>query len=78
MTNAEILAAIELALSTTTDDDGAMTMNELSEALALGHQAVRVRLRALKAAGRLEVVRVKRESLAGIMQPVWAYKILSS
>jgi len=78
MTEAELLAAIETALSTTESPEGAMTMQELMAASGANEKAMRTRLRALKNAGRLEVVRVGRENLAGYVTPVPAYRLVDA
>lgn len=58
--------------------DGALTSRELGEELGLGQEATLRFLRALKAAGRLEVVTVHRSSLIERVIPKPAYKIKES
>ena len=73
-----MIAALQEARAEARTPDGAMTTQELTEELGWSGAEVRRRLRALKAAGQLEIVRVVRENLAGAEQPLPGYRILES
>lgn len=75
ITTAEILTELEKAAKLVHSDDDAFTLNELVEATGWGPVQARRRLVAAKKAGRLSVVRVMRENLAGYLQPAPAYRI---
>ena len=60
MTETELLDEVQRAIDFTDTDDGAMTVVQLSEALDISTEKVRVRLRRLLAEGTIELVKVKR------------------
>lgn len=74
MNESQVLEELYRALQNPGPDD-AMTRREISEALGLGAEAVRKRLRAAKKAGRLQACRVLRENLEGQMQSTPAYRL---
>lgn len=76
LTTAEILAELEAAAKHVETPDDAFTIEELRDATGWGGVQIRNRLKLAKKAGRLAVVKVKRENLMGNMQPVPAYRIL--
>lgn len=76
MTTEELIHELEAIFAAADDPGGAMTRMELERELGLGEDAVRRRLHALAAAGRLETVKVRRTSpLSGATSPVIAYRI---
>jgi len=58
------------------EPDDAYTTEELADSLGVCNRTVQNRLKLLKKNGRLEVVKVKRESLGGYDTTVRAYRIL--
>lgn len=76
MNESDILRELESAIAAAGNPEGAYTTQELGEALGLGEEAVRRRLKALKRAGRLEVLTVRRENINGVMDHRPAYRIL--
>jgi len=76
ITESQLIAALQEARAEARTPDGALTTQELAEELNWSGAKVRKRLRALKAAGQLEIVRVVRENLAGAEQPLPGYRIL--
>ena len=50
-----------------------MTVIQLAEALNISAEKVRIRLRKLIAEGTIELVRVRRRKMNGIIAPVVAY-----
>lgn len=77
MTESELMEELE-AIYRQQGPEDALTTDELSHVLGVGHAAVRRRLRAVKKAGRLQAVRVQRENLAGQPHTVTAYRILTA
>ena len=76
VTEAELLEQVQEALDTPPSEDGAMSVLELSESLDISASAVRNRLRKLIASGSVELVRVRRVSLHGIVQRRIAYQTI--
>ena len=73
-TEAELLQHVQEALDAPPSEDGAMSVLELSESLDISPAAVRNRLRKLIASGSVELVRVRRTALHGIVARRVAYR----
>ena len=73
MQESELLQQVQDALTVTDTEDGAMTVIQLAEALNISAEKVRIRLRKLIAEGTIELVRVRRRKMNGIIAPVVAY-----
>ena len=73
MTETELLDEVQRAIDFTDTDDGAMTVVQLSEALDISTEKVRVRLRRLLAEGTIELVKVKRMKMNGVVAGTVAY-----
>ena len=73
MKESELLQQVQDALTVTDTEDGAMTVIQLAEALNISAEKVRIRLRKLIAEGTIELVRVRRRKMNGIIAPVVAY-----
>jgi len=73
-TEAELLQHVQEALDAPPSEDGAMSVLELSESLDISPAAVRNRLRKLIASGSVELVRVRRTALHGIVAKRVAYR----
>ena len=73
MKESELLQQVQDALTVTDTEDGAMTVIQLAEALNISAEKVRIRLRKLIAEGTIELVRVRRRKMNGIIAPVLAY-----
>ena len=78
LTKEEIVKELQSAIAGADNPEDGHTVFELSDLLNMSPGAVRVRLSALKDAGRLEVVTVRRLNLAGKLQARSAYRILPS
>ena len=76
-TEAELLQHVQEALDAPPSEDGAMSVLDLAESLDISTAAVRKRLRKLIASGSVELVRVRRMSLHGIVQRRIAYKTVN-
>ena len=74
ITESELLQQVRDALDFTETEDGAMSVLELAESLDISPNAVRTRLRKLIASGSVELVRVRRTSLHGVVQRRIAYQ----
>ena len=74
ITESELLQQVRDALDFTETEDGAMSVLELAESLDISPNAVRTRLRKLIASGSVELVRVRRTSLHGVVQRRVAYQ----
>jgi predicted ArsR family transcriptional regulator len=74
ITESELLQQVRDALDFTETEDGAMSVLELAESLDISPHAVRTRLRKLIASGSVELVRVRRTSLHGVVQRRVAYQ----
>ena len=74
ITESELLQQVRDALDFTETEDGAMSVLELAESLDITPHAVRTRLRKLIASGAVELVRVRRTSLHGVVQRRIAYQ----
>ena len=73
MTETELLDEVQRAIDFTDTDDGAMTVVQLSEVLDISTEKVRVRLRRLLAEGTIELVKVKRMKMNGVVAGTVAY-----
>tara|TARA_R110002167_G_scaffold275154_1_gene481205 strand:+ start:833 stop:1090 length:258 start_codon:yes stop_codon:yes gene_type:complete len=73
-TEAELLQHVQEALDAPPSEDGAMSVLELSDSLDISPAAVRTRLRKLIASGSVELVRVRRTALHGIVARRVAYR----
>ena len=73
MKESELLQQVQDALTVTDTEDGAITVIQLAEALNISAEKVRIRLRKLIAEGTIELVRVRRRKMNGIIAPVVAY-----
>lgn len=73
ITESELLEQVRDALVLTETEDGAMTVLELAEALNISAAMVRVRLRNLLIDGAIELVRVRRRKMNGIVSTTVAY-----
>jgi hypothetical protein len=75
ITTAEILAELEAASHAIAAPDGYCSIAEMVAQTGLADARIRKALIAAKAAGRLEVARVPRETLSGAMHPTPVYRI---
>tara|TARA_R110002020_G_scaffold266980_3_gene482070 strand:- start:9573 stop:9821 length:249 start_codon:yes stop_codon:yes gene_type:complete len=73
MKESELLQQVQDALTVTETEDGAMTVIQLAAALDISAEKVRIRLRKLMEEGTIELVRVRRKKMNGIVAPVVAY-----
>ena len=73
MKESELLQQVQDALTVTETEDEAMTVVQLAEALNISAEKVRIRLRKLIDEGVIELVRVRRKKMNGIVSPVVAY-----
>ena len=73
MKEAELLQQVQDALTVTETEDGAMTVMQLAKALDISAEKVRIRLRRLMEEGVIELVRVRRRKMNGVVSPVVAY-----
>ena len=73
MKESELLQQVQDALTVTETEDGAMTVVQLAEALDISAEKVRIRLRKLMEEGVIELVRVRRKKMNGVVSPVVAY-----
>ena len=78
MTETELLGEVQRAISFTDSDDGAMSVNQLSDELAIGPASVRDGLRVLISDGVVTPCRVKRKMMNGKVQHVIAYTKVKS
>ena len=76
ITTAEILAELEAATQRMDAPDGFCSIAEMVAQTGLADARIRKALIAAKMAGRLEVARVPRETLAGAMHPTPVYRIV--
>ena len=75
MTETELLDEVQRAITFAETEDGAMSVNQLAEALAISPNAVRTRLRKLIEEDSVETVRVRRRKLNGVVSHIIAYDI---
>ena len=73
--DSDILRLIRQSTPATGDD--AMTAHELARAMGCGIEKARVTARQLVAAGKLASVQVRRPNVHGIVQPVWAFRVVA-
>ena len=71
----EILRELEQAGLNTDAPEGFLTVPELCLATGWGESKLRKNLKLAQAAGRLEIARVMKPSLANVMQPVPVYRV---
>lgn len=77
ITESELLDELRAATRTLpSNPEGAFTFSELREAMGISILALTRKLRALKAAGKMECVRVVREALDGRAAQVPAYRLI--
>lgn len=76
ITESELLAQVEKALGGTADPEGAMSVLELTEALGLTPDSVRTRLKQLIKQGMVEVCRVPRTTMTGIVSRRHCYRLV--
>ena len=76
MTRDEILAEFESILAVQADPEGYLTAEDFAEVMGLGKVAVQKRLKVVQRAGRLSVVKVKRQAIDGRLMHTPAYRIL--
>ena len=76
VTEAELLQQVQEALDAPTLKDGAMSVVELSEKLDMSASAVRKRLKKMLASGTVEIVRVKRRAMHGVVSRRVAYRLI--
>jgi len=76
VTEADLLEQVQWALYNTADPEGAMSVIELAEALEMAPQAVRTRLKQLIKNGNVEVVKVPRTNIVGIVAKQYCYRIV--
>lgn len=74
ITESDLLAALSEALVKPRDADGS-TVAELVLATGYGHKRVLQALRALSAAGRLELAKALRPTIDGRIAPIPCYRI---
>jgi hypothetical protein len=74
VTEQDLIEAIRTAMSGPGGDDG-FTTQELVEATGLTERVICRNLRALQAAGRLDVVKVERTNLAGVASRRPGYRL---
>lgn len=72
----EILRELEQAGLNTDAPEGFLTVPELCLATGWGESKLRKNLKLAQAAGRLDVTRVMKLTLAGVMQPVPVYRVI--
>lgn len=75
MTETQVLEALREALQADDAADG-FTTRELAELTGWGQGKVRNALRKMRREGTIVPVRVPRETLAGIVQPVPGYRLV--
>lgn len=71
----DILNELAAASQRTDAPEGYQTIDELCLATGWGQSKLRRNLKLAQAAGRLQVARVMRPTLAGILQPVPVYRV---
>ena len=76
LTVAEMLDAIQKAVTQIDAPDDAFTVDDLMGATGWNNARVRRTPKVAKAQGRLQVVRVQRETIAGVQRPIPGYVLL--
>lgn len=76
ITQDELLEALRHALQTSGPGEPGVTVTELRDKLGKGEDVVRRRLKEMIAAGKCEVVRVRRQDMAGrdMLVPGYRFK----
>tara|TARA_A100001515_G_scaffold24073_2_gene18577 strand:+ start:1402 stop:1665 length:264 start_codon:yes stop_codon:yes gene_type:complete len=74
ITETELLQQVQAALFEASDPEGAMSVAELSEATDMPEPAVRRRLKKLINQGEVEVVKVPRTNIVGIVSRQYCYR----
>ena len=75
ITEADLLALVQNALDFASDPEGAVSTNELSEALGIPPNAVRTRIKKLIKQNIVEVVKVPRTNIVGVVQHQFCYRL---
>lgn len=76
VTEAELLDELRAATQSVAPKSGdALTMPEMAEALGIGRGAATLRIRRLHRAGQIDVVRVQRMGIDGVVRPLVAYRL---
>lgn len=76
VTEAELLSELRAATQSVAPNIGdALTMPEMAEALGIGRQATHARIKRLHRAGQIDVVRVQRMGIDGVIRPLVAYRL---
>lgn len=78
MTESELLAEIEALLATDDEPEDARTTSEWAEFMGMGEAAARRRLKVAQKAGRLEIVKVRRNRFDGVSFATTAFRILAA
>ena len=74
ITENELIKAIQDAMTSTPDNpSGAMTTSDLVDAMGIGERKVLRLMKELKAAGVVEVTRVYRENIFGVVRQYNAF-----
>lgn len=76
LTVAEMLDAIQKAVTQIDTPDDAFTVDDLVVATGWPNAKVRHSLKVAKAQGRLRVVQVQRETIVGYLRPIPGYVLL--
>lgn len=75
ITRDEWMAEIERVMSPGPTDDGMKTINEIATAMGIARPQALQAVRALSAAGRIEVGRGKRLAIDGVLRLIAVYRI---
>ena len=76
ITEQELLAQVQKALGGTADPEGAMSVKELSKALDITAEQVRDRLKELISQGSVEICRVPRTTMTGVVSRRYCYRLV--
>jgi predicted ArsR family transcriptional regulator len=76
VTEAELLQQVQQALGGTADPEGAMSVKELSKALDITAEQVRDRLKELISQGSVEICRVPRTTMTGVVSRRYCYRLV--
>lgn len=74
----ELLDALREATESEQGDDGALTLREIMAATGMSERRAKEHMSRLKAAGRIEPVKVRREALDGRNALVPAYRVIAT
>ncbi len=78
ITEADLLEQVQNALDFASDPEGAVSTKELSEALNIPAEKVRTRLRKLIEQNVVEVVKVPRTNIVGVVQHQFCYRLVQN